>query len=291
MKETKTHQWSSPDLILVATNLHDGPYLVPHAIAQARLSAAKVLLAYVLEPEYLRTSPTEGAPFVLPGPTLHAAQDKLNQFVKEFQANGIVCEPLVLKGRPQEQISTLVNERGVDRVIVGTRAAQALERLLLGSVAEDLLHSLDIPVCVIGPHVSPLVRQEGVPASILFATSFHHPAHQSAQLALELANLYQSRLVLLHVIPAGQAANAELHQQREDELASLAKGESELWCDLEKVVRDGDPAAEILAEAKALPADLIVLGATGASKTARLVSAGVVHRIIAEATVPVMTLR
>ena len=36
--------WSSPQLILVATNLHEGQSLLLHAIFQARLSKAKVLL-------------------------------------------------------------------------------------------------------------------------------------------------------------------------------------------------------------------------------------------------------
>lgn len=60
MKSAMFYRWASPDTILVATNLHDGPHLVPHAIAQAKLSRAKVLLVNVIEPSYLRTNPAEG---------------------------------------------------------------------------------------------------------------------------------------------------------------------------------------------------------------------------------------
>lgn len=52
MDSAMLHRWGKPDIILVATNLHDAPHLVPHAIAQAKLSRAKVLLAHVIEASY-----------------------------------------------------------------------------------------------------------------------------------------------------------------------------------------------------------------------------------------------
>jgi nucleotide-binding universal stress UspA family protein len=92
---------------------------------------------------------------------------------------------------------------------------------------------------------------------------------------------------LLHVLPNGQ----EFYKQREDQLFNLNAEEAELWSSPGIAIRAGDPATEILAEATKLSADLIVLGTTGASKTERLLAAGVVHRVIAQAKAPVITLR
>jgi nucleotide-binding universal stress UspA family protein len=287
MDKAVLHRWGNPDTILLATNLQDALHLVPHAIAQAKLSGAKILLVHVIEPEYLRTNPAQGMPFVIPGPAVRAVQTKLSRIVKQFQQEGILCEPVVTKGVPGEEVPVLVKERVVDRVIVGTRGAEMIERILLGSVAEDLLHQVDVPVCIVGPHVRPQVRPDQELASILFATSFNRNSRESAQLALEIANLHQARLTLLHVLPNGQ----EFYKQREDQLFNLNTEEAELWSSPGIAIRAGDPATEILAEASKLSADLIVLGTTGASKTERLLAAGVVHRVIAQAKAPVITLR
>ncbi len=294
MEKALVHRWGNPDTILVATNLRDVAHLVPHAIAQAKLSAAKVLLVHVIEPTYLLASPPEGIPFVLPNPSLRDVQTRLRGLSKQFQREGVLCEPVVLKGLPREQLPALIKERNIDRVIVGTRSGGAIDRMLLGSVAEDLLHEVDVPVCVLGPHVRPQVRPDQEPSAILFATSFHHGVHQSAKLALELASLYQSRLVLLHVIPTEYASEEEHRQMRtlrEEQLSGVLTRESKLWCTPFIAVREGDPAKMILSEANAVRADLIVLGATGATRGARLLGAGVVHQVIAEARVPVITLR
>jgi len=288
------HRWAGPEIILVATNLQDGPHLIPHAISQAWLSGAKVLLAHVIKPAYLRTNPEQGVPFVLPSPSLHSVQDQLDQDVKQFQRAGVLCEPIALKGLPQEQIVALAEDRRVDRVITGTRSAESFERVLFGSAAEELLHSLDVPVCIIGPRVRPQVPPNYVPNSILFATSFHHEPQYSAQLALEIAELHQAQCTLLHVLrPVGGGSEERLYlrQMRERDLNALIQGEAELWCSPEVIIREGDVAEEILAEAQLRAADLIVLGATGASALARLTPAGVVHKVIAGSKAPVITLR
>ena len=129
MDNAMLHRWGRPDTILVATNLLDAAHIGPHAIAQARLSGAKVLLVHVIQPSYLRTNPTEGLPFVLPSPTLRSVQSRLNETAKEFQYEGVLCEPIVLKGLPGEQIPALIHERRVDRVIVGAPGAEALDRI------------------------------------------------------------------------------------------------------------------------------------------------------------------
>jgi hypothetical protein len=49
------HRSANPRIILEATNLQDAPLLTPHAINQAKLSGARVLLVHVLETAYLRT--------------------------------------------------------------------------------------------------------------------------------------------------------------------------------------------------------------------------------------------
>jgi nucleotide-binding universal stress UspA family protein len=59
---------------------------------------------------------------------------------------------------------------------------------------------------------------------------------------------------------------------------------------IQTVVVPGDPTEELLYQSRAQSADLIVLGAHGASAFAAATRRGVVYKVLAEAHCPVMTL-
>ena len=60
---------------------------------------------------------------------------------------------------------------------------------------------------------------------------------------------------------------------------------------VERIVRFGDPTAEILDEAEAFGADLIVVGTGGRSGIGRVLLGSVAERVFAKATVAVMLVR
>jgi nucleotide-binding universal stress UspA family protein len=60
---------------------------------------------------------------------------------------------------------------------------------------------------------------------------------------------------------------------------------------VERIVRFGDPAAQILEEAEAFGADLIVVGTGGRSGIGRVLLGSVAERVFAKATDPVMLVR
>src|SRR5664280_579798 len=111
-------RWSNPEVILVATTLLEDHTLMQHAIFQARLSNATVLLVHVIPPSYLITEGNCSSPFILSSPTVRVIRAKLDEAVKEFQREGIqregiLCEPIVLKGLPEEEIPPFVKSRSV----------------------------------------------------------------------------------------------------------------------------------------------------------------------------------
>ena len=59
---------------------------------------------------------------------------------------------------------------------------------------------------------------------------------------------------------------------------------------VQTIVVPGDPTEELLYQARAQLADLIVLGAQGASAFAAITRHGVVYKVLAHAHCPVMTL-
>jgi nucleotide-binding universal stress UspA family protein len=66
-----------------------------------------------------------------------------------FKAEGVTIERRILIGQAGEEIVSTANAVGADLVVVGARGHGALQRLLLGSVSEYVLHHAECPVLVV----------------------------------------------------------------------------------------------------------------------------------------------
>ncbi len=293
MTQSAVVRWSSPELILVATNLLEGQSLLLHAIFQARLSKAKVLLVHVIPPSNLRRDVQDGAPSFLPGRAVRAIKASLDEAAKEFQQAGVLCEPIVLTGTPAEQISLFVKLRAVDRVIAGTRYASGVARLVEPSVAEELITTLDIPVCIIGRRIHPKAGCCVSLGNVLLAASLHSANPLLANFASTLAEMNNARLTLLHVLdPEGmgeqerQIAGFAARQRLSAFIPSGARHK----CPPVLMIREGDPATVILHEAGSLSQDVLILGSSF-SMAPRLLTDSVVRRVIVESQCPVITIR
>jgi nucleotide-binding universal stress UspA family protein len=293
MKQSAVVRWSSPELILVATNLLEGQSLLLHAIFQARLTKAKVLLVHVIPPSYLKRDLHDGAPCFLPGPAVRAIKASLDEATRQFQQAGVLCEPIVLTGSPAEEISLLVKLRSVDRVIVGTRYASGVARLVEPSVAEELITTLEVPVCIIGRRTHPRTGCGVSLGNVLLAASLHSPRPLLASFASTLAEMNNARLTLLHVLdPNGMDEQQRMMARfvARQKLSAMVPNGARHRCPPEFVVREGDPATVILHEAGYFSQDVLVLG-SASSMAPRLLTDSVVRRVIVESQCPVITLR
>lgn len=287
-------RWGRPRLMLVATNLADRPALTLQAISQARKSDARILLVHVLPPASLRTSFDPSPDSLITTSRVAAAWDVIHRASKLIEWQGITCEPIVVQGDPVEEIQRLAKTRGADRVLVATRSARGLTRMLEGSVAEAVMASASVPVCVIGPRVitSPFLDTPG--GRVLLAFSMHHAPSIYLRFASELARHRAAKLVIFHFISVlgldhmqeidvRHAAQEKVTQAITD--AGLTVSETEI------VVREGDPADGILEEAVCPSRDFIVMGASSLSAVSKLLGTSTVHRVIAGAQCPVITVR
>lgn len=65
---------------------------------------------------------------------------------------GLEVNTAVLEGSPHAVIVEYVHDRGVDAVVMGTHGRRGLDRFILGSVTEQLLRTVDVPVLVVPTH-------------------------------------------------------------------------------------------------------------------------------------------
>ena len=298
MTQSIVRRWSNPETILVVTNLLEGPSVMHHAIYQARLSGAKILLVHVVRPSTLRSDPGAGMPCMLPSPALRVVQATLDNMVRAFEREGILCEPVILRGIPTEQIPLLVKCRGVERVLVAARNARGVERLLMGSVAEELAAVLDIPVCIIGQGAHPGPRLEIPPGRILVATSFRPSSSLCVSFACAFAEEHHARLTLLHVLESAGLCGGSQYVEAQvatgaarQKLVDGIPGRARERCEIDLEVRVGDAATEILEVAGSIHHDFIILGSPPDSIVSRILGSSVIHRVVSEANCPVITVK
>jgi nucleotide-binding universal stress UspA family protein len=294
MTQSTIVRWSDPKVILVATNLvEDHPFML-HAIYQTALSRAKVLLVHVISPFYLSTEAVYGTPSVQSNLVVRNARAKLDELAAEFRWEGIECEPMILNGLPEEQIPLIVKSRIVDRIIVASRAASGVERLIGGSVAEALISGVEIPVCTIGRSMRPDLVCATQPERILLATSLQPESPMLVSFASRLAELHHSHLTLLHVLESAGMTWQERELARfkaRQKLSGLIPKEARHRHRPVLLVAEGDTKTVIPDVAGSTTQDLVILGGSFPSLFSWMLGTSVVHRVIVEAKCPVITIK
>ncbi len=176
---------------------------------------------------------------------------------------------------------------------MGTHSPGPIGKLLVGSVAEAVLRTANSPVYIVGPEVVDGSYRNFATRTILCAVSLHEASTVVAAFAAELAAQHGARLILQHIIrPQERAeflAGRSLDEVEADMLA-LVPPELQGQVAIQTIVVPGDPTEELLYQSHTQQADLIVLGAQGASAFAAITRHGVVYKTLAHTHCPVITL-
>ena len=211
------------------------------------------------------------------------------------QLKAVEHEAVIGEGNIWEVISRQIQEKGIDLIVLGTRGRTGLGKTVLGSVAEEILRKAPCPVLTVGPHINHWSEHYAKLDQILYATDLATDSPAAASYAISLAQENQAHLVLLHVMEGPKAGELidtpEVADLKERKLQHLVPQQAGLWCDPICIVEQGPVAEKILDVAKRRHTALIVLGAKPAGWLSTHFNAGIVHKIVAEATCPVLTVR
>ncbi len=295
--EEQAARWTRPELILVATDLSDQDRLMPFALQQAESTGARLLLLHVLATSESMAIDAVGMPYYDPAGAIETAGNMLHAWCSVARNRGVSCEGLVREGNAAQQVIATARQFNADRILLGTRSRSKMSKLLLGSVAEQVLRSAHLPVITVGPEAHLPVDLADPQGIVLHATTLREASRPSAVLACQIASALGRKLVLLHVLPPqyemerkGLPTGADSIALRE--LRVIAE-ETARGCTIpiEPKVAHGHPAIEILAEAADRKACLIVLGATQHNALQNLTRERTIYKVLAHARCPVLTLR
>ena len=201
MRDSDIGRWTHPATILVATDLSDLDHLMPFALEQAGETGARLILLHVLPASVaVIAADASGMPYYDTSSALETAEQMLRPWCEVAARRGIRCEEQVREGHPTQQIAAAVRQFQADRVLLGTRSRSKLGKLLLGSVAEQVLRSVYLPVMTVGPEAH-LPVASGEERVVLHATTLRETSRPSAALACRIAATRNAKLILLHVLP------------------------------------------------------------------------------------------
>jgi nucleotide-binding universal stress UspA family protein len=285
--------WSKPSTILFATEMPSNQKAFAFALAQAKEFNAELILFHVYDTLMVTASETSGTRYFDYAAAAETEKRHLEPLAERARAAGVPCEVVARPGLPADQILSFTREREVDRIVMGTHSPGPIGKLLVGSVAEAVLRNANAPVLIVGPEVVEGNYRGFATRTILCAVSMLESSTVVAEFAAELAVQHGARLILQHVIRPQERADVLAGRSLDDaEAHMLALIPEKLQGNVavQAIVVPGDPTEELLYQSRAQQADLIVLGAQGASAFAAVTRNGVVYKVLAHSVCPVITL-
>jgi nucleotide-binding universal stress UspA family protein len=190
-------------------------------------------------------------------------------------------DSVILRGEVAHKLIAHAITEKYDLIALTTHGRSGIDRIIYGSVAEELLKSSPIPLF--------LVRASATPArfrSILVPLDGSERSGSILPLAGDFALAAGARVQLLTVRPG-----TKLAQTVTDSLIQAQETMKERGLESKLVVRHGDAAEEILAMAGKSGADLIAISTHGRTGAERRRFGSVTEAVLHRCTVPLLVQR
>jgi nucleotide-binding universal stress UspA family protein len=121
---------------------------LPHAVELAKASGGKIVIAHIDE----RMAAKGDAPGL---PKEEEIKETIRGQLETIQGEGIEASlestAVVVLGGPGHAIAQIANDVDADVIVVGTRGHSTIPGIVLGSVAQRLLHIAHRPVLAVPP--------------------------------------------------------------------------------------------------------------------------------------------
>jgi nucleotide-binding universal stress UspA family protein len=281
--------------ILFPTDFSDGAARAfPQAVALAEAHDAELHILNV-------TGSHEEAETTLPvfHPTLH------EWFGASSPENGPDLDALSIVQNqidgdvPPEEITGYVEEQGMDLVVMGTHGRRWAQRMLLGSVTEEVVRTAACPVLTVQTDVEETPGQDV--RRILVPVDFSDASETAVEHAAELAQTYDTQIELLHVVeevtyPSAYGVDPvymppqEMIPRVEESLGEIAQ---------KKIGHEGVQISAtvgyapltILDHIEDNDVDLVVIATHGRTGLGRMLLGSVAERVIRRSAVPVFIVK
>lgn len=134
------------------------------------------------------------------------AEDKLKSIcdIVQEQYSPLDCQYKFLVGGIVDSIEKQIEENNIDLVIMGTRGASGLERILFGSNATKVIEKVKCPVLAV-PRDVPFET----PKRIVYATDFNNAELAHVQKLATIANAFKAEIMMTHITTDKESLQSE----------------------------------------------------------------------------------
>ncbi|MDX2435642.1 MAG: universal stress protein [Acidobacteriota bacterium] len=201
---------------------------------------------------------------------------------------GVAAAPVIIDA---------VSEYDCDLVIMGTHGRRGLNRLLIGSVAQEVVHHSPVPV------LTTRAAEGGapLPRKILVAVDFSETSLEAVEWSADLAETLDAEITLLHVVeplvyPNFYVLESPIEDRQDikdhclDSLSAIAT-ERLAGVASTVAVTYGHVARAISTYAEENDHDLVVLATNGLTGLSHAVLGSVAESVVRLSKVPVLTVR
>lgn len=254
MNTQNTYQ---PKVILAPTDFspHSALALRYAALAAHRFGARlKVLHAYQFEPPLEFTSRQVNGLARSEERNRRALYRHLKQHVLETIGEFEGLELVVVEAPPVEAIVRESESSPADLVVMGTHGRSGVNRLLMGSVAENVVRRVHCPVLTVRQKEGGAAgTEEPKIEKVLLPLTETEASLQSARVTCALAKQFEAEITVVHVVEPGEPERQEPFSWVPDEMRQK--------CTFRTVVRAGNAAEQIISLARESNCDLVVIAA------------------------------
>ncbi|MGO8717988.1 MAG: universal stress protein [Acidobacteriaceae bacterium] len=212
---------------------------------------------------------------------VHTAEQKL-------QGSGLQVAGTLAFGTPAHELIRLADKLKASCIVVGTEELSGLERLLLGSVAEAVIRKSDHPVIVVGPQAAAMAKETLPWKHLMLACDTAGGVTEAARLAGDIASGHHARLTIFTVREEGIASPSE---GQFDTLEKMMDRDAWLSVKPQCLIREGEPAQEIIRMVDDTQADLLIMSARCGSELLTHLRPGMMARVLRMSRCPAMILR
>lgn len=230
------------------------------------------------------------------------AKYEIEKLVPSDRAANSNLVTIVKVGHVEAELLGIVNDEGVDLVVLGTHGRRRIGRWFIGSVTEHLLRNVPVSVLTVS-HVELEKHAIGFVSlkRILYTTDLSESSSIGLHYAIELARMGGAQVQVVHVVddedwvswgPALLAVfdRMKLVQQARRKLDDLVDREKPEGIQIEKSVVEGKPFIKILEIAERGGFDLIVLNLQSKGVLERALLGSTAERVIRGAHIPVLSI-
>lgn len=275
--------------ILIATDLSPASlWSLPYVIDIAKKYGSTVFMAHAIPfGTYLVARPQTFD--AIEEECRRGAQKKLDTYSAEVNEQSIPVQTLLSEGDIAVVLPEWISKNHIDLVAVGTTGRTGVRKLVLGSVAEEIVRDAECPVLTVGQGAASSAGTKVALRTILYATDFSADSLRARAYAMSLAEHHRARLILLYVSTQEDLKSSRMALV--DRLQGVIPAGINI--STERLIAKGKPCTKILEIASEHSVDLIAIGVRGAGGLSRVAShlGSTAHDIIVGASCPVLTAR